>query len=402
MIYDFDEIIDRAGTNSLTYDGWKAYLFPNDPDLNIPYADHELIRLWVADMAFSSPPPVLDAIRARLDQKILGYSKIYDSHYGEVLQRWFAANYDWNINTEELVSAPGIVTALYRLVPLLAKADEQVLITTPSYGPFKKAGDQSGREVLCSSLLKNGGRYEMDFADIKQQIMNPANRIRIFILCHPYNPTGRVWTVDELTELGKLCLANDVWIISDEVHSDLLRAGQKHVPIAALFPDSDRIITCSAASKSFNLAGNMLSHVFIKHTAMRTQWKRLYNDYHSPLSIVATQAAYEHGAEWLKQLNQYIDNNLNFLKELITEHLPKAHFSIPEATYLAWIDLSDYVPQRKEIARWSVFFAQNAGVLIEDEAVFVSNAAGHIRINVACPRNILHEALVRMAKALNH
>ncbi len=402
MTYDFDEIIDRADTNSVTYEGWRSFLFPNDHDLQISYANHELISLWVADMAFSSPPPVLDAVRARLDRKILGYSKIFDPHYGKVLKDWFLKHYSWDIDTDELVSAPGIVTALNRLVPLLTDLEEQILITTPSYAPFKRAGDQCGRGVVFSPLQVSEGKYEMNFADLRQKIEDPSNRIRVFILCHPHNPTGRVWTIQELKELGQLCLDNDVWIISDEVHSDLLREGKSHTPMAALFPDSDRIITCSAPSKSFNLAGNMLSHIFIKNTAKRTEWKRLFSDYHSPLSITATQAAYEHGAEWLRQLNRYLDGNLQFLKDFLTEHLPEARYQIPEATYLAWVDLSAYLAKRKDTDRWAVFFAQKAGVLIEGQEDFVANAEGHIRINVACPKAILHTALIRIAAALNN
>ncbi|WP_116774436.1 MalY/PatB family protein [Sphingobacterium corticibacter] len=402
MTYDFDEIIDRDGTNSVTYEGWRSFLFANEQDLQIPYANHELISLWVADMAFSSPPPVLDAVRARLDRKILGYSKIFDPHYGKVLKDWFLEHYSWDIDTDELVSAPGIVTALNRLVPLLTEPEDQILITTPSYAPFKRAGDQCGRGVVFSPLQENEGKYEMNFADLRQKIENPVNRIRVFILCHPHNPTGRVWTTQELKELGQLCLDNDVWIISDEVHSDLLREGQSHTPMAALFPHSDRIITCSAPSKSFNLAGNMLSHIFIKNTTMRAEWKRLFSDYHSPLSIAATQGAYEHGAEWLRQLNRYLDANLQFLKDFLTEHLPEARYQIPEATYLAWVDLSAYLPKRKDTDRWAVFFAQKAGVLIEGQEDFVANAEGYIRINIACPKATLHTALIRMAEALNN
>lgn len=401
MTYDFDEIIPRSGTNSLTYDGWRSYLFPHEQNLQLPYGDDELIRLWVADMAFSSPPPVLDAVRARLDQKILGYTQIYDQQYGKVLQRWFSEHYGWEIDTDELVSAPGIVTALYRLVPLLAAQDEQVLITTPSYAPFKKAGDQCGRGVVLSALKENDGHYEMDFADLRQKMEDSASRIRVFILCHPHNPTGRVWTKDELMQLGRLCLENGVWIISDEIHADLLREGAQHIPMASLFPDSDRIITCTAASKSFNLAGNMLSHVFINNQQLRAEWKRLYNDYHSPLSVVASQAAYEYGAEWLRQLNQYIDSNLHFLQHFLAEALPLARYHVPEATYLAWVNLSAYLSKRKGTDRWTVFFAKEAGVLIEGGEVFVANGEGYIRINVACPQEMLHTGLKRMAEALN-
>lgn len=401
MKYNFDEIIDRKGTNSLSYDGWKKYMFGAEYDAPFPFSDEEYIRLWVADMAFSTPPPVLDAIRKRLDRKILGYTKIYDPAYYHVLERWFERRYGWKINSDEIVTSPGVVAALNRLVPLITRKDESVLICTPSYAPFKRAGEYSGRPVLTSDLVHKEGVYEMDFADIRNKIEDPKNKVGLFILCHPHNPTGRIWTEDELTRLGKICLDNNVWIISDEIHADLLRMGRKHVPLARLFPDTDRIITCTAPSKTFNLAGNMLSHIFIKHPEIRAEWRKYYEEYHSPLSFVAAQAAYEECEDWLEQLRDYLDGNLQFLKEALANLLPEARFRIPEATYLAWVNLEAYQDRLPRDSDFTKFFAMKAGVLVEGGEMFVDNGAGHIRINVACPRAVLDEAVSRMANALS-
>lgn len=401
MRYNFDEIIDRSGTNSLSYDGWKQYIFQATADTEFPFKDEDYIRLWVADMGFSTPPEVLEAIRERLDRKILGYTRIYDRHYFDVLKDWFAKRYQWSIDIGELVTSPGVVSALYRLVPLLTQEDESILITTPSYTPFKKAGDYSNRKVVLSDLINTGGYYEMDFDDIKSKIEDKDNKIKVFILCHPHNPTGRIWSKKELLTLGEICLENKVWIISDEIHCDLLRKGQQHIPLATLFPESDRIITCTAPSKTFNLAGNMLSHIFIKNEAIRMLWRKYHDEYYSPLSIVAAQAAYERGGEWLEQLKDYVDANLIFLKGKLEKLLPQANFEIPESTYLAWIDLRAYTDRIPNPDNLTLFFAQEAGVLIEGGNMFVANGFGHVRINVACPRSVLEKGLTRMASAID-
>lgn len=400
MQYDFDEVIDRKDTNSLNYEGWKQYIFKTNREAEFPFKDDEYIRLWVADMDFSTPPEVLDAIRDRLDKKILGYTRIYDEHYYAVLENWFLKRYSWQIERSEIVTSPGIVSALFRLVSLLTEKEESVLIFTPSYAPFKRAGDYNSRRVIYSDLVEEEGVFHIDFADVRAKIADKENNIRLFILSHPHNPTGRVWTRHELEELGQICLENDVWIISDEVHCDLLRIGQAHIPLVTLFPNTDRIITCTAPSKTFNLAGNMLSHIFIKDEELRTRWRSLYEEYHSPLSIVATQAAYERCEDWLEQLRIYLDGNLSFLKEQLQALLPKARFSIPEATYLAWVDFSAYADSVGD-KDFTQFFAEKAGVLVEGGGMFVANGEGFVRINVACPRAVLEEAIKRVVQAIH-
>lgn len=375
-------------------------MFGAEPDTAFPFEDEDYIRLWVADMAFSTPPPVLDAIRQRLDRKILGYTKIYDDHYYEVLEDWFDRRYNWKIDRQEIVTSPGVVAALNRLVSLLTQEDESVLIVTPSYAPFKRAGDYNNRRVVTSDLIDTDGYYEMDFDDIRSKIEDVDLKIKVFILCHPHNPTGRIWMEEELLKLGRICLENNVWLISDEIHADLLRKGKRHVPLATLFPDTDKIITCTAPSKTFNLAGNMLSHIFIKNEGARAIWKKYYEEYHSPLSFVAAQAAYEKSEDWLEQLKDYVDDNLFFLKESLADLLPNAKFRIPEATYLAWVDLTAYMDRLPTETNLTKFFAMEAGVLVEGGDMFIDNGFGHIRINVACPRAVLIEGVSRIVKAL--
>lgn len=403
MSYNFDEIICRKDTNSTNYEGWKSqvYIDKNCKE-SFRYSENEIIRMWVADMDFATPPEVLNAIRDRLDARILGYSQVYDESYWRVLEKWFLKHYKWQIKTEHLVFSPGVVPALNRLVGLLTEADENVLISTPSYTPFQSATLLNNRQIFYNALVKNNGTYEIDFDDLTAQISDPSKNIKLFILCNPHNPTGRVWSKNELLRLGEICLKQDIWIISDEIHCDLLRIGKKHIPLASLFPGSDKIITCTAPSKTFNMAGNVLSHLFIPNQTIRNKWQHLYNDLLSPLSIAATKAAYEKGEKWLEALKTYLDESFVFLKEKLKEELPLAKFTVPESTYLAWVDISAYQHKISKKESIAMFIAKNAGVIIEDNNRFVANSEGHIRINIACPRVILEKGVTRIAQALNY
>lgn len=401
MQYNFDEIIDREGTNSVSYEGWKNYMFGAGNALSFPERKDGYIRMWVADMDFATPPEILDAIRARLDRQIMGYTLIFDPAYMEALQQWFRKRYLWEINTSHMVTAPGVVPALNRLVGLLTRSGKNILINTPSYAPFKQAGDLNQRAVHYSALKQADGRYELDFDDIIQQLDDPDKNIGVYIFCNPHNPTGRVWTEAELLKIGDICISRNIWLISDEIHCDLLRAGIQHIPMARLFPQSNRIITCTAPSKTFNLAGNLLSHIFIPDDALRKQWMTHHFDLLSPLSIAAAQAAYAHGEAWLEQLKAYLDSNFALLETHLQQHLPESRFTIPEATYLAWIDISHYTASMPT-NELSAFFAREAGVLLEGGNMFVDNGTGYIRLNLACPRSVLQDGLLRITDCLRH
>lgn len=400
MQYNFDEIIDRDNTNSVSVDGWRAKIFKRHQHEHFPFDEIGYIRMWVADMDFATPEVVLEAIRARLDQKILGYTQVYEQKYYDVLKHWFQSRYSVTIDTSKMVFSSGVVPALKQLVPLIMNNDESILICTPSYAPFKVAGDYNQRRVLYSALINHDGHYEMDFADLEAKVADPDNHISVFILCNPHNPTGRVWSEQELTRLAQICVKHDIWIIADEIHCDLLRTGLQHHSMANILHDYQKLIICTAPSKTFNLAGNLVSHIFIRDTQVLARWKNRYADMHSPLSVAAAQAAYEHGQDWLEALKLYLDDNLNFMAEFIQTKLPLAKFSIPEATYLAWVDLNDYQSRLDQSESWAFFFAKNAGVVLEDGPMFVDNGQGFVRLNIACPRAVLSQALERMAQAL--
>lgn len=396
MKYDFDEIIDRKGTNAMNTEGFREYIFHAPASMRFPYTDDEFIRMWVADMEFATPPEIIEAIKERLDKRIFGYTKVFDPNYYLSFVNWTKLHYNWTFEKEQLVTSPGIIPALYELVEYICQPDEKILIFTPSYAFFKHAADYNHIELICSDLVNKQGYYTIDFDDLEKKVKD--EKVSLCIFCNPHNPSGRVWAPEELKRFGEICLENNVWIISDEIHCDLLRNGEVHTPLAKLFPQTDRIITCMAPSKTFNMAGLMLSNVIIPNKELRDVWQARHYGFENPLSIVAAQAAYQYGSEWLKQLKIYLDDNFAFVKEYLDHHLPSAVFRIPEATYLAWVNISAYLPEEKNMP---LYFANKAGVLLEGGNMFVANSDGYIRLNLACPRSTLEEGLKRICIALH-
>ncbi|MEQ8156660.1 MAG: PatB family C-S lyase [Clostridiaceae bacterium] len=395
MEYNFDEIIDRKGTNAMNTDGFKEYIF-HDPDIKLPFKDDEFIRMWVADMEFAVPPEIIEAIRKRLDRKILGYTKVFAPEYYKAFSGWVQRYYGWSFKKEHLVTSNGIVPALYELVGHICKPDNKVLILTPSYAYFKHSANFNKIRTVYSELIEENGFYTMDFEDIEKKARD--EKVNLCIFCNPHNPTGRTWTNDELLKFGRICLDNGLFIISDEIHCDLLRTGITHTPLAKLFPETDRIITCMAPSKTFNLAGLTISNVIIPNDRTRKIWEKRHYSMDNPLSIAAAQAAYTECDDWLKQLKAYLDGNFEFIGRYLVQNLPKAVFHIPESTYFAWVNISAYVSEEKNLP---LYFAQNAGVLLEDGKMFLTDSYGYIRLNLACPRSILEEGLKRICNLLN-
>lgn len=394
---NFDEVIDRRHTNSMNVEGYREYLFKGADQLEIPYADEDLIRMWIADMEFATPEIVIEGIRERLNKKIFGYSRLFSDDYYDAFLTWCQKKYGWEWEKEHLVTSNGIIPALYELVEYICEVDERVLFFTPSYAYFKYAADYNNREAIPCDLLYQNGKYEIDFEEFERVAADKKNRL--LILCNPHNPTGRMWTEWELQQIGKIAFKHDLWIISDEIHCDLLRKGKKHIPLAKLFPQSDKVITCMAPSKTFNIAGLQFSNVLIPNEELRKTWLARHYNFDNPLSIAAAQAAYENGEVWLEELKEYLDKNFQVTKRFIDEHLPKAHMNIPESTYLAWVDVGRYFPEKEDL---TYFFATEAGVLLESEKMFIQNSAGYIRLNLACPKSVLEEGLKRIAKAINN
>ncbi len=398
--YNFDEIIDRKNTNALNTDGFRSYIFgvsDDDDSIEFPYEDDEFIRMWVADMEFATPDCVLNKIQERLDRRILGYTRIFSDDYYNAFRSWCERRYDWSFEKEELLTSNGVIPALYDLTGHILEKDEKLLFLTPSYAYFQYSADANGNEAVYSDLVNNDGYFEIDFEDFADKAADEKTKLLIF--CNPHNPTGRVWKQEELERLAKIIEENDLWVISDEIHCDLLRRGQKHIPLGKVMPDYDKLITCMAISKTFNTAGLMFSNVIIRDEKLRDKWNENRINFENPLSIAGAMGAYESGEEWLEELTDYLDNNFKITEEFLKENLPKSKFRISEATYLAWVDLSEYFNPDENL---SDFFANKAGVLLEGGNMFVQNGDSFIRLNLAMPKSIIMEGLDRISEAINN
>lgn len=394
-MYNFDEIIDRKHTNAMNTDGFRDYIFHADESMKFPYKDEEFIRMWVADMEFATPDVVIEGIEERLKKRIFGYTRVFSNDYYDAFVSWCQKRYDWSFEKKELVMSNGIIPALYELVNYICKKDEKVLFLTPSYAYFKYAADFNERESVCSDLINQDDYYTIDYEDFAKKASDPQTKL--FILCNPHNPTGRVWREEELMKIAKIVEKNQLWVISDEIHCDLIRTCQKHIPLGKVMPTYQKLITCMAPTKTFNLAGLMISNVIIRDEKLRNIWLSRHYNFDNPLSIAAAQSAYAKGEEWLKELQVYLDNNFKLTQDYLKENLPQAKFRISEATYLAWVDLSDYFELDENLP---LFFAYRAGVLLEGGNMFVQNSDCFIRLNLACPKSILLEGLKRICEAV--
>ena len=385
MKYNFDEIIDRTGTNAVKLEaGTKVN----------PYLPEHHIPLWVADMDFACAPEILRAMQTRLDRRILGYTNLSDACKTSAC-RWMERRFDWKTEPEQVVFSAGIVTALFAAVARLTKPGDEVCFLTPAYHPFDDAVIKQGRVPVYSRMICQDGAWTIDFADLSAKLSRP--NCAMFFHCNPHNPTGRVFTETELKRLGKLCFANDVFVVSDEIHADLTRKGITHIPLSKLFPEERRIITCTSPSKSFNIAGNCHAHLFIPDDALRRDWtKNYYNGHPNALSNEASVAAYDRCEDWLEELRGYLDESFAMMQQLLTERLPKAKLSIAQGTYLAWVDLSGYGLSEQELKRK----ISQAGVFVQFGEDFVDNGACFMRVNLASPRSVVREGLERICRAL--
>lgn len=391
MKYNFDEIIDRTQTESYKW---------NSDALKEMFGEDGILPFWVADMDFKVAEPIIEALRKRVEHGIYGYSVRPDSYYQAIIN-WTKRRFGWEIEKEWIEYTPGIVPAVNYLVQALLRPGDKVLIQEPVYYPFKKSVENNGCHVIVNELKYNGDFYEIDFQDFEEKVKD--TKVKVFILCSPHNPVSRVWTEEELRKMGDICLANDVMVISDEIHNDLVYSGNKHIMFGSLSEElADISITCTAPSKTFNLAGMQASNVIISNkevmTKYREQLERNNIGMQNPLSIVAAEAAYNEGEEWLEQLLRYLEGNIDFIKKYLAENLPKARLIKPQATYLGWIDLREYESDGKKLEELVI---KEGKVAFDGGTWFGQGGDGFLRINYACPRALLEEGLKRLSKAVS-
>jgi len=387
-MYDFDKVIDRHGTNCLKFDFAKERGKNGDE-----------LSLWVADMDFQVAKPITDALQAQVNHGIYGYTEVkYD--YFEIVKNWFKDNFDWDIKKGSLVKTPGVVYAIAMAVKAFTKEGEAVIIQQPVYYPFSEMIIANNRKLVNSPLVLKDGRYEIDFEDFEKKIVE--NNVKLFILCSPHNPVGRVWSVEELNRIGDICIKHDVVIFSDEIHADFVYEPNKHHVFASLGESyAANSVIATAPSKSFNIAGLQVSNIFIENKKLRDAFRNeIVKSGYSQLNtmgLVAARAAYESGKEWLDEVRAYIKDNLIFFRDYLKENIGELSLIEPEGTYLVWVDfrkLGLSEKQREDL------IVNKAKLWIDSGAMFGVDGEGFERFNIACSRSYLKQALDSLKKAV--
>lgn len=394
--YNFDKIINRKGTNCLKYDYAVERGKPAD-----------VLPLWVADMDFTVSEEITKSLHAAVDHGIYGYTQPKDAYYNAITN-WMEKNHNWKTKREWIMKTPGVVFALGAAVKAFTKPGDAVLIQNPVYYPFTNIIRDNDRRVIDNTLLyekrvtEGKSQYSIDYEDFERKIVQ--ENIKLFILCNPHNPVGRVWNREELQYLGEICLRHHVIVVSDEIHNDFVYPGFEHTVFANVDPRfAEFTVTCTAPSKTFNLAGLQISNIFISNETLREAFQKEIDktgyDEPNALGAVACEAAYRGGQEWLDQLRAYLLENLNFLRTYLQEKIPQIHLVEPEGTYLVWLDCSELGISGKELDQ---FIVEKAGLWLDGGAMFGPSGADFQRVNIACPRATLELALDKLKAAVDN
>lgn len=391
MKYNFDKIIDRSKTNSRK---WNPELYKDTY-----HGKKDLLPLWVADMDFRVAPPILRSMNNIIEHGILGYSVPEDEYYNSIID-WNAKRKNCRIEKDWIIFANGVVPALNYMIQTFTKEGDSILIQTPVYNPFRVSTENNGRKIVETQLIDTNGYYTVDYEDFERKIVE--NNIKIFILCNPHNPVGRVWKREELEKMGEICLKHDVLIIADEIHSDLIFKEYSHCSFLTLREELKNIcIVCSAPSKTFNLAGLHTSFIFIANPELKAKYKetmmKIRLEAPNIFGIAAVTAAYTKSGEWLDELIEYLDGNRKYIEEYLKENIPEIKYVKPEGTYLAWLDFSEFLKDGHTLEE---IFEERAKVAIDYGNWFGKIGENYIRLNFACPRSVLKEALDRIKKAV--
>jgi len=388
MKYDFDKIIDRVNTDSVKYDLRKKVFGTNN-----------LIPMWVADMDFETPDFITNAINERTKHKLLGYSYKSSIYYKSIVN-WLELQHNWLVHPKHISFSPGVVPGLVLSIMAFTQPGDKIIVQSPVYFPFYTSIKENGRQIINNSLVNNAGHYTMDLKLLKSQI---DNRTSMIIISNPHNPVGRAWSKEELSDLLDICVKNNVLILSDEIHSDLVFEPNKHVPMASISDQAkNHVITFMAASKTFNIAGLNSSFVIIANPKLRAVYNSYLDSYHLYLGnifgSVATESAYANGADWLLQLKKYIAGNIRFAMDYFQKNIPQIQIKEPEATYLLWLDFKFLKMSDKDLNK---FLINDAKLGLNQGSVFGVEGAGFMRMNIACPRSVLEKALRQLEKAVD-
>lgn len=383
---DFDQNIHRENTHSVKFDGRQHY-----------FGTADVTPLWVADMDFAVPECVIRALQARINHPVFGYTLYPDSLYQAIID-WFQRRHQWTIEREWIVLAPGVVPSLFAAVNAFAKEGEGVIVQSPVYFPFFSAVTTNKRTLINNPLVEINGRYEINFAHLEQCAQQGA---RLFLLCTPHNPVGRVWRESELQRVLEITRRYDLTILSDDIHCDLIYSGVKHTMLGRLAQPGDKIITAIAPNKSFNIPGLGLSALVIPNPDERNAMQHVFESLHignyNPLSIAAFEAAYREGDQWLDALMRYLENTRNFAADFIAREIPQIKLIKPEATYLLWLDCRELAMSDAQLRD---FFVRECKVGMNPGVVFGDGGSGFMRMNIGCPKAIIEQALLQVKNNL--
>lgn len=387
MKYNFDEIIDRTGTSCVKWDIREMF-----------FKKQDVLPMWVADMDFKTPDFIVDAVKQRAEHPVYGYTIRPESYYTSLIN-WIDKKHRWKIDKDWVIFSPGIVPAVNMAVMAYTKPGDKIIVQPPVYFPFFGAVKDNGRQLVNNQLKLNNGRYDMDFEDLEKQI---DSRTRMVIISNPHNPGGSAWTKEELTRLGEICIKHNLILISDEIHSDLAIPPNKHTVAANLSKEIAGVtVTMMAPSKTFNLAGMASSSVIISNEKLRNDFQIMLDRVHVGMGnlfgMVASEAAYTHGEEWLNQMLIYVKGNIDFMEEYISKNIPKVKMIRPEATYMVWLDFRELAMDNDTLKQ---FIIERAGLGLNDGPVFGPGGEGFQRINLACPRAYVEEAMNRLENAI--
>ena len=386
MKYDFDTVVDRSKNNAAKYDE-RIKKFGTD----------KVIPLWIADMDFKAPQPVIDALTARAQEGIWGYTSRPASYF-EAICNWQQRRNGWTIDRSLVSWSLGVVPALSMLVKLFTPEGSKVLIQTPVYGEFYDVTEAWNRTVVENQLVEKDGKWTVDWEDFEAKLP----QVSMFLLCSPHNPLGIVWTREELTRMTDLCRKYGVLMVSDEIHSDLIFHGKTHIPTASLSEQvASEVISCISGTKTFNLAGLQASTTVFPNMRMKElydkAWMNMDIHRNNAFSLTAMEAAFNEGEEWLDQLLEYIDGNFNFIRDYCVAHIPQIKPNLPDATYLVWLDCRELGMTNEELRH---FMIEKAGLGLNEGWSFGRSLNGFMRLNAACSRKVLEQAMKQLEEAV--
>lgn len=379
MKYDFDKIIPRHGTNSYKWDSM---------------ADADVLPMWVADMDFRTAPPIIHALQRRVEHGIFGYTHVPDAYYDAVTS-WFSRRHQWQIKPEWLIYTSGVVPAVSAIIKALTVAGDKVLVQPPVYNCFFSSIRNNGCETVSNPLVRTGDTYTIDYEDLERKAADV--QVKVMLLCNPHNPAGRVWTKEELTRIGEICIRHHVVVIADEIHGELVFPGHTYTPFASLSEDFRKhSVTCISPSKAFNIAGLQIANIVCADEEMRRKIDKAININEvcdvNPFGIAATIAAYNEGEEWLSQLLAYLQENYRCMKDFCKEYLPDFPITTLEGTYLMWMDCRTLHKTSKELEQ---LLLKDAKLRLNEGTMYGAEGEGYLRWNIACPRPLLIKGLKR-------